>query len=182
MKSWRVSHTRSSYKSGPRNSFLLLLWLFYSSVPFLGSAAWGQKTESSLPVKQMEVSASSGWIETGLEVKEGERFEFVATGSISCQKGNPVANCGPNGLDFQTIQQPLTDQNLGALVGKVVKMIDIRKDKETGEEIREAVARVFLIGAHSEVEIPFEGKLYLGVNDSVYADNDGHFTVSVFKK
>jgi hypothetical protein len=168
--------------SGSKTSFFLWLWLFYWLVSFPGPAAWCQTADSGLLLKQIEVQASAGWIDTGLEVKEGEKYEIVATGTISCQQGNPVADCGPDGLDLQTVQQPLTGQNLGALVGKVVKVLSIRKDSETGEEIRDEVTKVFFIGSHSRIEITLEGKLYLGVNDSVYADNSGHFTVSIFKR
>ncbi|HRV06434.1 MAG TPA: hypothetical protein P5517_06045 [Candidatus Saccharicenans sp.] len=165
-------------------SFLPLVYLFCSWFPafFINCAIWAQNKDSGLSVKQVEVPASAGWVDTGLEVMEGEKYEFIASGSISCQQGNPVASCGPEGLDLQTVQQPLPDHNLGALVGKVVKLISIRKEEDSGEEIREEVVRIFFIGPHSEVEMPLAGKLYLGVNDNVYADNDGKFNVSIFKK
>jgi len=168
--------------SGLKTSFFLWLWLFYWLVSFLGPAARGQTVDPGPPLKQMDIQASAGWVDTGLEVKEGEIYDIVATGTISCQQGNPVADCGPDGLDLQTVQQPLPGHNLGALVGKVVKVLSVRKDGETGEEIREEVTKIFFIGSHSQVEIPLEGKLYVGVNDSVYADNNGHFTVSIFKR
>jgi len=132
--------------------------------------------------KQVEVLASAGWVDTGLEVKEGEVLEFVSSGTISCQKGNPVANCGPEGLDLQTVQQPITDKNLGAVVGKVVKVVSVTTDPETGEEIKEEVVKVFYIGERATVEMPLEGRLFLGVNDNVFADNDGKFLVSISQK
>ncbi len=171
-----------SWKTVRQASFLLLICLLCWLSAFFNPAVWGQKTESVPAIKQVEVPASAGWVDTGLEVMEGEKYEFIASGSISCQQGNPVASCGPEGLDLQTVQQPLPDHNLGALVGKVVKLISIRKEEDSGEEIREEVVRIFFIGPHSEVEMPLAGKLYLGVNDSVYADNDGKFNVSIFKK
>ncbi|MDI6845696.1 MAG: hypothetical protein QME28_06115 [Candidatus Saccharicenans sp.] len=138
--------------------------------------------EELTPVKLVEVKAELGWVDTGIEVKEGEKLVFRASGTISLQRGNPIAACGPEGLDLQSPQQPLPDRNLGALVGKVVKVISVTRDEETGEERREEVSTVFYIGAGTEVEITLEGKLYLGVNDNVYADNDGQFTVGIFKK
>ncbi|MCR4395958.1 MAG: hypothetical protein NUW07_04385 [Candidatus Saccharicenans sp.] len=141
-----------------------------------------QQEEGLVLVKQIEVKAALGWVETGIEVKEGDRFVFRASGTISLQKGNPIAGCGPEGLDLQTPQQPLPDRNLGAAVGKVVKVLSVTKDEETGEEIREEVSTVFYLGAQSEVEITLEGQLYLGVNDNVYADNDGQFVVVILKK
>ncbi|RFT16634.1 MAG: hypothetical protein OP8BY_1247 [Candidatus Saccharicenans subterraneus] len=167
---------------------VLLAILLAVMVSFLAGArtvqsATGQEQDEGLvPVKQLEVLAVLGWVDTGLDVKEGERFVFRVTGSISLQKGNPIASCGPEGLDLQTPQQPLPDRNLGAAVGRVVKVLSVTKDEETGEEIREEVSNVFYIGLVAEVEMPLEGRLYLGVNDNVFADNDGQFTVSIFRK
>lgn len=156
------------------------LFLISFSISVLSFA---QITEVQKEVKrQIEVPADAGWVDTGLEVKEGEVFEFVASGTISCQKGNLVANCGPEGLDLQTVQQPMTDKNLGALVGKVVKVISVSEDPDTGEEIREEVAKVFYIGERATVEMPLDGRLYLGVNDNVFADNEGKFLVIFSRK
>lgn len=132
-------------------------------------------------VAQVEVPASAGWVDTGLDVKEGEVFEFLASGTISCQTGNPIASCGPEGLDLQTVQQPMPDKNLGALVGKVVKIVSVTRDPETGEEIREEMVKFFYIGEKAIVEMPMEGRLFLGVNDNVYGDNDGKFLVRINK-
>lgn len=138
--------------------------------------------DSPLLIKQLEVPAALGWVDTGLDVKEGEKYEFKASGTISCQKGNPIASCGPEGLDLQTVQQPITNHNLGALVGKVVKVLSVTKDEETGEEIREEVSKIFFIGPRAEVEMTLEGRLYLGVNDNVYADNEGKFIVEIYRR
>jgi hypothetical protein len=162
--------------------FLLALLLIAPLMMFSDHFTSLLPGDSPLLLKELEVPAAAGWVDTGLAVKEGEKYEFKASGTISCQKGNPVANCGPEGLDLQTVQQPLTDRNLGALIGKVVKVIGVRKDEETGEEIKEEVEKVFYIGEKAEVEMPLEGQLYLGVNDNVYADNDGKFVVRIFKK
>lgn len=159
---------------------LLAGFLAVAREPIHASAQ--EQDEGLVPVKQVEVKAALGWVDTGLDVKEGEKFVFRVSGSISLQKGNPIAICGPEGLDLQTPQQPLPDRNLGAAVGRVVKVLSVTKDEETGEEIREEVSTVFYIGAAAEVEITLEGRLYLGVNDNVYADNDGQFTFSIFRK
>ncbi|MGB9836207.1 MAG: hypothetical protein ACPLRX_05660 [Candidatus Saccharicenans sp.] len=172
------------------NKVLTLRYLFIFALLF-GIAGWlglpaaslSQSVDNQNKIeKQVEVIASAGWVDTGIDVKEGEVLEFLATGTISCQKGNPIANCGPEGLDLQTVQQPLPDKNLGALVGKVVKVVSVTKDPDTGEEIREEVVKVFYIGEKATVEMPLEGRLFLGVNDNVYADDDGKFLVLVSQK
>ncbi|MDD8031775.1 MAG: hypothetical protein PHQ25_07220 [Acidobacteriota bacterium] len=138
--------------------------------------------EETILIKKIEIQANQGWVDTNIEVKEGEEFEFRASGKISLQIGNPIANCGPEGLDLQTPQQPLTDRNLGAVIGKVVKLLNVTLDEETGEEIREELTTYFYIGSASQVEMPLDGRLFIGVNDNVYADNDGLFVVSIYKK
>ena len=173
-------------KRQKKSAFWLLRPLFMLFIlpvlPLSGEMSQFSQADSSVLVKQLEVLAASGWVDTGIEVKEGEKYIFKASGTISLQKGNPIANCGPEGLDLQTVQQPLTDRNLGALVGKLVKVLGVRKDEETGEEIREEVTRVFFIGPEAEVEMGLEGRLYLGTNDDVYEDNEGKFVVSIFKR
>ncbi len=163
-------------------AILVSLSLLSARAREIRPAACQEQDENLVLVKHMEVKAALGWVDTGLDVKEGEKLVFRVSGSISLQKGNPVASCGPEGLDLQTPQQPLPDRNLGAAVGRVVKVLSINRDEETGEEIREEVSTVFYIGSAAEVEITLEGRLHLGVNDNVYADNDGQFTVGIFRK
>ena len=86
-----------------------------------------------LKVHQTSVLAEQGWTDTGLDVVEGQDVYFKASGMISLQKGNPMAFCGPDGYDLKTVQQPLSDKNIGALIGKVVYLISVEIDEETGE-------------------------------------------------
>jgi hypothetical protein len=106
-------------------------------------------------------------------------MEFAAQGKISLQKGNPQADCGPDGYDLRTHQQPLPDRNLGALIGKVVIAVTVIKDEKTGQEKIEEAAEFFYIGAGSRVEMPAKGRLFLGINELVIGDNAGEFTVTV---
>jgi len=125
------------------------------------------------------VLGSSAWTDTGIEVVQGQAVEFSAEGMISLQKGNPQADCGPEGYDLRTVQQPLADSNLGALIGKVVIAVTVVKDKKTGQEKSEEAAELFPIGARSRVEMPVKGRLFLGVNELVIGDNAGQFTVTI---
>lgn len=165
---------------------LVILLMFQIFVPAGGQERPPEiaphREEGLVLVKQIEVKADLGWVDTGVDVREGDWLVFRASGNISLQKGNPIAGCGPEGLDLQTPQQPLPDRNLGAAVGKVVKVLNVTRDEETGEEVLEEVSSVFYIGAGTEVQIPLEGRLYLGVNDNVYADNEGQFAVLILKK
>jgi hypothetical protein len=133
-------------------------------------------------VKKVVVPASAGWVDTGLDALPGEGFYFKADGEISLQKNNPSASCGPAGLDLVTVQQPVPNQNLGALIGKVAQLIGVRTDEDTGEEIRDEIAAYFFIGPENGLDAPVKGRLYLGVNENVIKDNSGEFTVQVFRR
>jgi hypothetical protein len=125
------------------------------------------------------VLGNSAWTDTGIEVWQGQTVEFSPEGLISLQKGNPQADCGPEGYDLRTVQQPLADCNLGALIGKVVIAVTVVKDKKTGQEKSEEAAELFPVGAGGRVEMPAKGRLFLGVNELVIGDNAGQYTVTI---
>ena len=133
-------------------------------------------------IKQIVVPANAGWVDTGIDAAQGEEFHVTAQGEITLQKGNPDARCGPAGLDIMTVQQPILNHNLGALVGKVAQLVGVRKDENTGEEIRDEIVESFFIGAENDVKAPIKGRLYLGVNENVVRDNGGEFQVQIFRK
>ncbi len=128
---------------------------------------------------RISVLANTHWTDTGIDVVEGQEVYFKASGGISLQKGNPMAYCGPDGYDLKTVQQPIKDKNIGALIGKVVMLISIVVDEETGEEIRNELVEEFYIGSENNVEIPIGGRIFLGVNENVVEDNAGEFRVEM---
>jgi hypothetical protein len=146
----------------------------------LAASAWAQVVEEGL-VKTLAVPADAGWVDTGIDVLQGEAWTFQAMGRITLQRGNPAADCGPDGLDFMTVQQPVQDRNIGSLIGKVAQLISVRVDEDTGEEIRDEIVAVFHIGAESEILAPIRGRLYLGINENVVKDNGGAFMVSIYR-
>jgi hypothetical protein len=133
-------------------------------------------------VKKITVPANAGWVDTGIDVEEGREFVFQGEGRISLQKGNPDAGCDPQGYDIQGLHQPLPDCNLGCLAGKVTRILAVRMDEKTGEEVRDELIKFFYIGREQTVSIPLQGRLFLGVNENVVKDNDGEFTVSIYEK
>ena len=149
--------------------------LVFSSYP-------ASQAENLELVKKVVVPANAGWVDTGLDVGQGEEFTIRGNGEITLQKGNPSATCGPAGLDLMTGQQPVPNQHLGALIGKVAQLISVRRDEDTGEEIRDEIAAYFFIGAESRVTTPIKGRLYLGVNEDVIKDNGGEFTALIYRR
>jgi len=125
------------------------------------------------------VPGNLSWTDTEMEVTAGQEIVFKAAGKISLQKGNPQAECGPEGYDLRTVQQPLPENNLGSLIGKVVISVMMSVDEKTGEEKKEEVAQFFFVGAENRVEMPAPGRLFLGINENVSGDNAGEFKVSI---
>jgi len=130
-------------------------------------------------VLRISVLANAHWTDTGIDVVEAQEVYFRATGGISLQKGNPMAYCGPDGYDLKTVQQPIKEKNIGALIGRIVMLISVEVDKKTGEEIRNELVEEFYIGRENRVEIPIGGRLFLGVNENVVEDNAGEFKVEI---
>ena len=126
---------------------------------------------------KIKVPADAAWTDTGLDVKAGDLLHLAAAGTISLQKGNPEAFCGPQGLDMLTLQQPMTEHNLGSLIGKVVRLISVEVNEETKEEIRNELVETFFVGRENRIEIPLDGRLCLGINELVVEDNQGEFEV-----
>jgi len=131
-------------------------------------------------VKKVLVVGSTPWTDTGIAVKKGQEYYFEATGSVSLQRDNPVSVCGPEGLNLRTMQQPLHDQNLGALICKVREKVEVSEDKQTGEKMSRDFGEVFFIGKENRLLLPKEGRLLLGVNENVAGDNDGGFEVKIY--
>ncbi len=128
---------------------------------------------------RLTVPSNVQWTDTGYDVEGDQTLSFSASGGISLQVGNPMAYCGPDGYDLKTVQQPIQNQNIGALIGKVVLLISIEVDEETGKEKRNEMVEVFHIGSGRTVSMPISGRLFLGINENVAEDNSGQFTVDI---
>lgn len=142
-------------------------------VLLLASPAFGQDAVV------LQVKGNIPWTDTGIFVDSGQEIAFKARGRISLQKGNPQAFCGPEGYDLRTVQQPLLENNLGSLIGKVVISVTVLVDEKTKEETRQEVAEIFFIGADNFVQMPAKGQLFLGINENVIGDNEGEFQVTI---
>jgi hypothetical protein len=138
----------------------------------------GQSLEPSR-VYRLPLVSNVQWTDTGYDVQQRQEIQFRATGGISLQVGNPMAYCGPDGYDLKTLQQPLQDNNIGAVIGKVVLLISIEIDEETGEETRNEIEEIFYIGSEQRISMPLNGRLFLGINENVVEDNSGQFMVEI---
>jgi len=133
-------------------------------------------------IKTIQVAANVAWTDSGIDLRAGQEIYFDAAGSASLQKDNPVANCGPEGLKLKTMQQPIPEQNLGALIGLVREKIEIVEDQQTKEKTSRDIGKVFFIGSKNRQVVSAAGRLMLGLNENVPGDNDGGYEVRIYAK
>lgn len=108
------------------------------------------------------VPASQRWTPTGISVRRGETLTITAEGEIRI---SPDANdrATPDGIVNQRFDRgaPLPRTLAGALIGRIGN------------------GQPFGIGKNMQVPAPGAGALFLGINDSNVADNDGSFQVTI---
>jgi hypothetical protein len=121
-------------------------------------------TERSLR-KDLEVPANQEWVDTGIDLREGDVLRIVAEGTINYTTSK---TCGPNGgeRDWQDLLRrlPVNDQGRGALIGKM------------GEG---GAVLAFFVGEHAQFTVERKGRLFLGINDDDYRNNSGSFHVRI---
>jgi hypothetical protein len=171
-------------RSNPRTiaAAAVLSVLLLAPAPAAGLGGQQEAPPDFVFARKVQVAGSSVWADSGLNVKKGEEYYFQAEGSVSLQKDNPIAACGPEGLALRTMQQPLLDQNLGALICEVREKVDVVEDKKSGEKIERDIGEMFFIGKENRIVFPAAGRLVFRVNENVTDDNDGSFEVKIYLK
>jgi hypothetical protein len=162
---------------------LSILFLLSSWVPIRGFGTPSSPSISGCEQEKLNIVLVPGnipWTDTGLDVVSGQEILFEAEGNISLQRGNPEAECGPDGYDLRTVQQPMPDRNMGALIGKVVVSVIVTVNEKTKEQKKEEVAELFFVGSKNRVEMPAKGRLYLGINENVIGDNAGEYRAKIY--
>ena len=116
------------------------------------------------PQTTIRVEANRRWTDTGLMVQPGERIAFNTSGTIEFGR---VMTTGPDG-DKNLPPRPgyaIRDMPVGGLIGRVGN------------------GAPFPIGStQSPISMPAGGRLFLGVNDDGYDDNNGAFDVNVYRR
>ena len=122
-------------------------------------------TAFSQKAREFEVG-SSGWIDTGIDLKPGDTVKITASGTL--QFSNAKQPAGPEGLArawTDLIRQlPLNDAGRGALIGRISES---------------SAARPFLIGPRTERRAGVPGRLYIGINAMSNDQAAGKYKVSV---
>ncbi|HKX00484.1 MAG TPA: LssY C-terminal domain-containing protein [Bryobacteraceae bacterium] len=115
--------------------------------------------------KQIDISGSQQWTDTGIDVHPGETVKITATGAVHF----PAAKeNGPEGLPRAWLDLlrvfPVKDAGRGALIGRI------------GES---AAARPFLIGPRAQAKVVVDGRLFLGINTPEGETAEGSFHVTI---
>ena len=125
---------------------------------------FGQDQGGLATAASVRVDARQEWTPTNVTVRQGERIAFQTTGQIVWGRGANQA-AGPEGAEVETFSRwayPVPSAGVGALVARI----------DDGAP--------FLVGAGTEpIDMPADGQLYLGVNDSSRGDNSGTFVVRI---
>jgi hypothetical protein len=123
----------------------------------------GVATTGSIP-GSLRVNANQAWTDTGLDVRQGDRVVFQASGQINYGRGADQTAI-PDGGPDRRANTPDPTVPVGALIGKIGN------------------SAPFGIGSQSNaLTMPASGRLMIGVNDSDHSDNSGFFNVVVTRQ
>src|SRR5271168_3246085 len=122
---------------------------------------------------QFDVDATQEWMDTKVDLRQGEKLRLTATGTITypADKKHPDGRTfGPDGLPrgFGDLihEYAVSDAGHGSLIARL------------GDD---DVAQTFAVGASAEYEAPVAGRLFLGINQSLRDTESakGNFQVKI---
>ena len=121
----------------------------------------GGSTASGPNSRTVQVSAQRQWTPTGIIVRRGDVVQFSSSGEVrlSADASDTAPVTGREGR--RGVKFTLPNTLGGALIGRVGN------------------GQPFGIGDQASVPMPGNGELFLGVNDDVFTDNSGEFSVTV---
>ncbi len=114
-------------------------------------------------VLKIKLFANKDWVDTGINLKSGQKILFLITGSISIKKDHKVFHYGELNVKWDKNKQ-LPTQPTGAVIAK----------------ISEEGAPFYVGNNKAPFRIKKKGRLYIGINDSNFTDNKGNFIVFIY--
>jgi len=113
----------------------------------------------------LSVSGSTQWVDTGMDVKAGDKLHITAKGTVSMGNNTGITPAGaPRGWLDTLRDLMVPSAGRGALVGRVGNS---------------NAATPFFIGADGNVVAPIAGRLYLGINTDSMETPDGKYEVHI---
>lgn len=119
---------------------------------------------SGMREREVVVTASDRWTDTGIEVRSGQSIYFEARGQV---RWGPNRRDGAAGEDNSPYNpgRPMPSRPAAALIGQI---------GDGGD------APFFIGDGRGPIRMRESGRLYLGLNDDVLDDNSGNFRVVVY--
>jgi LssY C-terminus len=115
----------------------------------------------------IEMSGAKQWMDTGIDLRAGEKLHITAAGTITYAKGNQFGPEGiPRGYADLIHEYAVPDGGHGELIGRI----------GSG-----AASNAFAVGSNASYTAPVAGRLFLGLNQSLRdaAGAEGLFQVNV---
>src|SRR5918911_5178381 len=116
--------------------------------------------------KNITVYADSDGVDTGIDLRQGDRVTVSATGNIYSRGTAGITPVGDRRYDSNAGSLPAPNAPFGALIGYIRT-----SDGRTTEP--------FVIGSQRTFNAPADGRLILMVNDDDFRDNSGNFRVRI---
>lgn len=116
--------------------------------------------DARFELRTVQVGLEPNWIDSGVDVRRGERVRVSATGVITLGR----ARVTPDGLQRTDPAAPLPNANEGQLIGAI------------SDDPR---APILELGSAREFTADRDGRLYLTVNRGSFADARGSFSVQI---
>ncbi len=157
---FRVSTTQTGPSSGPIRPEVGEIQFFRPNevdrLEIEGRSLDDLKYES----RSVEVPLGSNWIDSGIDLRRGERVQVTASGIILVGR----SRINPDGLKSTDPTSPLPNSPEGILIGAIGN---------------DSSSPAFELGASREFVAERDGRLFLTSNRGSYADARGSFTVQV---
>jgi len=116
--------------------------------------------DARFETRNVQVMLDANWIDSGIDVRRGERVRTSATGVITAGR----TRITPDGLRSTDPSAPLPRAAEGELIGAI------------GDDPR---APILELGSSREFNADRDGRLYLTANRSSYSDARGSFNVQI---
>jgi hypothetical protein len=122
-----------------------------------------QKFRRNKRSRTLELKAQTPWLDTGLVLQNGQEIMFSSSGSINIDSRTAVFQDGEANLTWNK-KKTMPTQPTGALIARV------------GED-----GAPFYVGNNrAPMKMSRAGRLFIGINDFVFTDNTGSFSVTIY--
>ena len=123
------------------------------------NSLWAAATAATAKSVDVSVNGDSAWIDTGMDVKAGDKLHITATGTVDFTDKSGVGPAGAQRGWADTLRaMSVGSAGRGALVGQIGN---------------DRAATPFLVGADKTITVPTAGRLYLGVNQDQFSKPSG---------